>query len=193
MPGHRYLLICIAVSQGSQQTWHSYVLLSMKTESSSWTFQMPKILLLKRLSESLFIIVVCYISITGVHVLWFSAMAIVRSSVSPLHKVIFMILCIWHRSCSVPLHHRLWKRSKKVIPVTFSPFSILDKWLLQIASFSFSNEHVPKGIWVKSAKCLHGAKVTNPHHMITTWFCPSKTLDFPYAIARQWSLDAVIK
>lgn len=154
---------------------------------------MPKCLLLERLPESFFLIVVCYKSITGV--LWFPATAIVGSSVSPLHKVIFRLLCIWHRRCFMPLDHRLWKRSKKVIPVTFSPFLFL-YWInssYRLLLFYFSNEHVPKDIWVKSAKFLNGAKVTNPRHMITTWLCPSKVLDFPYAIAYQSSLDAVIK
>lgn len=195
MPGHGCLLICTAVSQGSQQAQHSYVLLPVKTESSPWTFKIPECLLLERLSESLFIIVVCYILITRAHVLWFSATAVVGSSVSPVHKVISMMLCIWHRSCFMPLHHRLWNRSKKVIPVTFSPF-LFPYWINssdRLLLFSFSNGHVPKDIWIKLEKFLLGAKVTNPHHMITAWFCPSKTLDFPYAIACQSSLDAVIK
>lgn len=194
MPGHRCLLICTRVSQGSQQTHHSYVLLPMKTESSPWTFKMPRCLLLERLSESLFITVVCYIWITRVPMVWFSATA-VGSSVSPVHKVIFMILCIWHRSCFMPLHHGLWKRSKKVKSVTFPPF-LFPYWMnsiYRLLLFSFSNGCVPKDIWVKSAKFLHGAKVTNLHHMITIWFCPSKILDFPYAIAYQSSSHAVIK
>lgn len=63
--------------------------------------------------------------------------AVVGSSVSPLHKVITMILCIWHRTCFVSVCHRAWKRPRKghSCALPSLSFPIVDKWLIQIAAF----------------------------------------------------------
>jgi len=73
-------------------------------------------------------------------VLWCGSLpftAIVGSSVSFLHKVVFMIFCIWHRTRSVSVHHRAWKRHRKVHSCALPSLSFptADKWIIRIASF----------------------------------------------------------
>lgn len=116
-------------------------------------------------------------------ILWCGSLpftAVAGSSVSPLHKVVFMILCIWHRTCLVSVRHRAWKRPRKVIAVPFSPFLLpyLTNGSYRLLLFSFPNGHVPRDVWVKSAKFLHGIRVLNPHHIIATWYEPQQNPRF---------------
>lgn len=48
------------------------------------------------------------------------------------------------------------------------PFPIADKWHISI--FSFLNKHIPRILWVESAKLVHGAMVPHVLHVIAPWY-----------------------